>query len=253
MKSSTHSEPLPGRVYLVGAGPGDPDLLTLRGARLIAGADAVLYDNLVSAEIVALAPAHAERFYVGKKAASHTLPQEEIGHLLIELARAGRRVIRLKGGDPLIFGRGGEEIEALSAAGIVATVVPGITAASGIAASVGFPLTHRDHAQTVVFATGHRKTGEEILDLDWPALARPGQTLVIYMGLTRLAEICRQLIIHGLPATTPAAVIERGTTPRQRIVTANLDELAQKVAEASLRPPALTVVGGVTGRIGNDA
>ena len=237
--------PLPGHVYLVGAGPGDPELLTLRGARLIAAADAVVFDNLVSPAIVDLAPAGAERHYVGKKAADHTLPQEEINALLVRLARAGKRVVRLKGGDPFIFGRGGEEMEALIDAGITVEVVPGVTAAAGIAAYAGIPLTHRDHARSVVFTTGFLKDGA--LDLDWPMLARPGQTLVIYMGVSRLAEICRQLIAHGLSATTPAAVIERGTTQAQRQVVADLATLPERVAEADIRPPALTVVGGVVG------
>ncbi|PTD96680.1 uroporphyrinogen-III C-methyltransferase [Pseudothauera lacus] len=234
-----------GHVYLVGAGPGDPELLTLRGARLVAGADAVVYDNLVSPLVVDLAPPEAERIYVGKKAADHTLPQDEINALLIRLAQGGRRVVRLKGGDPFIFGRGGEEMEALVTAGITVEVVPGVTAAAGIAAYAGIPLTHRDHAQSVVFATGFLKDGA--LELDWPMLARPAQTLVIYMGISRLAEICARLIEHGLPAGTPAAVIERGTTARQRIAVGDLESLAARVAAAGIRPPALTVVGGVVG------
>jgi len=237
--------PQPGHVYLVGAGPGDPELLTLRGARLVAGAEVVIYDNLVSPLIVDLAPAAAERIYVGKKAADHTLPQEEINALLIGHARAGRRVVRLKGGDPFIFGRGGEEMEALMTAGLTVEVVPGVTAAAGIAAYAGIPLTHRDHAQSVVFATGFLKDGA--LELDWPMLARPHQTLVIYMGISRLGEICARLIEHGLPASTPAGVIERGTTPEQRVAVAALGSLAQEVARSGIRPPALTVVGKVVG------
>ncbi|THF63161.1 uroporphyrinogen-III C-methyltransferase [Pseudothauera nasutitermitis] len=239
------SGPRPGHVYLVGAGPGDAELLTLRGARLLGGADAVLYDNLVSPVVLDLAPAAAERLYVGKKAADHSLPQEEINALLIRLARAGCKVVRLKGGDPFIFGRGGEEMEALVEAGIPVEVVPGVTAAAGIAAYAGIPLTHRDHAQSVLFATGFLKDGT--LALDWPTLARPNQTLVIYMGLSRLAEICTRLTEHGLPADTPAGVIERGTTARQRVAVATLGTLAERVAEAGIRPPALTVVGGVVG------
>jgi len=237
--------PAAGHVYLVGAGPGDPELLTLRGARLIAGADAVVFDNLVSPAIVELAPPGAERHYVGKKAADHTLPQEDINALLVRLARAGKRVVRLKGGDPFIFGRGGEEMEALVDAGITVEVVPGVTAAAGIAAYAGIPLTHRDYARSVVFTTGFLKDGA--LDLDWPMLARPGQTLVIYMGVSRLDEICRQLVAHGLPPDTPAGVIERGTTQAQRQVVADLATLAARVAEADIRPPALTFVGGVVG------
>ncbi|NMG64641.1 uroporphyrinogen-III C-methyltransferase [Azoarcus indigens] len=237
--------PLPGQVYLVGAGPGDPELLTLRGARLLAAADVVVYDNLVAPAIVDLAPAAAERIYVGKKAADHTLPQSEINALLVRLAQAGKRVLRLKGGDPFIFGRGGEEMEALVEAGLTVEVVPGVTAAAGIAAYAGIPLTHRDHAQSVVFTTGFLKDGA--LDLDWTLLARPGQTLVIYMGISRLAEICAGLVAHGLAPDTPAGVIARGTTPAQRVVVADLTTLAARVAEAGIRPPALTVVGGVVG------
>lgn len=237
--------PQPGCVYLVGAGPGDPELLTLRGARLVAGADVVAYDNLVSPRILELAPAEAERVYVGKKAADHVLPQEEINALLIRHARAGRRVVRLKGGDPFIFGRGGEEMEALVAAGISVEAVPGVTASAGVAAYAGIPLTHREHAQSVVFATGFLKDGA--LELDWPMLARPGQTLVIYMGISRLADICARLIEHGLPADTPAGVIERGTTDAQRVCVATLADLAERVRAQGIRPPALTVVGGVVG------
>lgn len=237
--------PFPGWVYLVGGGPGDPELLTLRGARLIAGCDAVVYDNLVNQAIVDLAPAHAERVYVGKRAAEHTLPQQEINALLVRLARAGKRVIRLKGGDPFIFGRGGEEMEELETAGIPFEVVPGVTAAAGIAAYAGIPLTHRDHAQACVFATGYLKDGA--VELDWPLLARPDQTVVIYMGISRLGEICRRLIEHGLPPDTPAGVIHRGTTEAQRVVVADLATLAERVREADLRPPALTLVGKVVG------
>lgn len=235
--------PLPGYVYLVGAGPGDPELLTLRGARLVAGADVVLYDNLVAPAIVDLAPASAERIYVGKKAADHTLPQHEINALLVRLAQAGKRVVRLKGGDPFIFGRGGEEMEDLLEAGVSVEVVPGVTAAAGVAAYAGIPLTHRDHAQSVVLTTGFLKDGA--LDLDWPLLAHRGQTLVIYMGISRLAEICAQLVAHGLPASTPAAVIERGTTHAQRVAKADLATLADAVQRQGIRPPALTVVGSV--------
>lgn len=237
--------PQPGCVYLVGAGPGDPELLTLRGATLVAGADVVVYDNLVSPRILELAPESAERVYVGKKAADHVLPQDDINALLVRFAREGRRVVRLKGGDPFIFGRGGEEMEVLVEAGITVEVVPGVTAAAGVAAYAGIPLTHRDHAQSVVFATGFLKDGA--LDLDWPMLARSGQTLAIYMAITRLADICDKLVEHGLSPDTPAGVIERGTTDAQRVCVATLSDLAEKVREAGIRPPALTVVGGVVG------
>lgn len=242
---SSRALPPAGTVSLVGAGPGDPELLTLRGARLVAAADTVVFDNLVSPAIVALAADAAERIYVGKKAADHTLPQEEINALLIARARAGRRVVRLKGGDPFIFGRGGEELETLIEAGIQVEVVPGVTAAAGIAAYAGIPLTHRDHAQSVVFATGFLKDG--LLELDWPMLARPNQTLVIYMGISRLREICAALVSHGLSPDTPAGVIERGTTHAQRVATGVLGNLPDVVRDAGIRPPALTIVGGVVG------
>ncbi len=248
--SSFRPGPLPGHVYLVGAGPGDPELLTLRGARLVAGADVVVYDNLVAPAIIDLAPAAAERIYVGKKAADHTLPQHEINALLVRLAQAGKRVVRLKGGDPFIFGRGGEEMEALQAAGLHCEIVPGITAAAGAGATTGIPLTHREHAQTLVFATGHLK--DDTVDLDWEALARPNQTVVIYMGLGALDIICRELAAHGLPACTPAAVIHGATTAEQRSVYSTLGKLPAAVLEAGLRPPALIVIGDVVA-IGRNA
>lgn len=233
----------PGKVFLVGAGPGDPDLLTLKAARLIAGAEVVVYDALVGAAVIEMIRAGARRVYVGKKAGNHALPQEEINALLVALAREGLEVIRLKGGDPFIFGRGGEERAALLQAGIECEVVPGITAAAGAASTTGIPLTHRSHAQTLVFATGHLK--DDTVDLDWPALARPHQTVVIYMGLGALEIICSQLIAHGLPAGTPAAVVHAATTAAQREVRSTLGELPARVRSARLQPPALIMIGEV--------
>ena len=230
-------------MYLVGAGPGEPDLLTLRAAKLIARAQVVLYDNLISPEILALAPRSAERIYVGKRSANHVLRQEAINALLVEHARRGKRVLRLKGGDPFIFGRGGEEIATLSANGIAFEVVPGITAALGAAAYAGIPLTHRDYAQSCVFVTG--RSQDSNMDLDWPALARPRQTIVVYMGLPGLPELCAKLIEHGLPARTRAAVVQQGTLATQRVVTGTLTSLPRLVAKAKLHAPTLIIVGNV--------
>jgi uroporphyrin-III C-methyltransferase/precorrin-2 dehydrogenase/sirohydrochlorin ferrochelatase len=185
----------------------------------------------------------AEKVYVGKERDQHTLPQEEINQLLVRLAKEGKRVLRLKGGDPFIFGRGGEEIETLMENGVPFQVVPGITAATGVSSYAGIPLTHRDFAQSCIFTTGHLREGT--VDLDWPALVRPRQTVVIYMGLGGLAEICRQLMSHGLRADMPAAVVQQGTTPQQRVVVADLATLAAKVEAAELKPPCLTIVGEV--------
>ena len=232
-----------GKVWLIGAGPGDPDLLTVKAARLIALADALVFDHLVGDGIMDLARADARRIYAGKEASNHTLPQESINRLLVDLAREGLSVIRLKGGDPFIFGRGGEELEALAASGIPFEVVPGVTAAAGCAAYSGFPLTHRDHAQAVTFVTGHLK--DNTVNLDWPALARPGQTVVFYMGIGAAGEICRQMIAHGLAASTPAAVIRNGTLPDQQTLLATLGTLPRRIEESDIKPPALIVVGSV--------
>ena len=234
---------VPGTVYLVGAGPGDPELLTLKAARLIAEADAVVYDALVSAEIMALINPTAERIYAGKERGNHALPQEDINLLLVRLAKAGRRVVRLKGGDPYTFGRGGEEAETLIDHAVPVEVVPGITAAAGVASYAGIPLTHRNYAQACVFVTGHLKDGS--MDLDWPGLARRRQTVVIYMGLHGLGVLCAKLVEHGLPLDWPAAIIQQGTTPNQRTVTGTLDTLPELAERANLRAPTLIIVGEV--------
>lgn len=243
MRSAHRDAHEPGKVALVGAGPGDPELLTLRAARCIAEADAIVYDQLVGDGILDLARPSALRIYAGKKAGNHALPQDEINRLLVDLAHRGLNVVRLKGGDPFIFGRGGEEMHELMSCGIACEIVPGVTAAAGMAAATGIPLTHRDHAQTVVFATGHLKEGT--VDLDWTALARLRQTVVIYMGLGALEIICRELVEHGLPNTTPAAVVHAATTPHQRIITSTLATLPTEVRAAGLKTPSLIVVGTV--------
>ncbi len=234
-----------GKVWLVGAGPGDPDLLTIKAARLISQADAIVYDHLVSNRIMELARPDTRLIYAGKEASKHTLPQDSINQLLVELARENLSVVRLKGGDPFIFGRGGEELETLVASGIPFEVIPGVTAAAGCAAYSGFPLTHRDHAQSVTFVTGHLKDGT--VNLDWQALARPKQTVVFYMGIGAAEEICRQMINHGLPSMTPAAVVRNGTQPDQQTLLATLGTLPSRITESGIKPPALIVVGSVVG------
>ena len=239
------SAPL-GRVTLVGAGPGDPELLTLKAARVLAHTRLVLYDHLVGDGVLALLPRDAQRVYVGKESARHALPQQEIGALMVRLARQGQDLVRLKGGDGFVFGRGGEEAQALAAAGIGFEVVPGITAAQGAAASVGIPLTHRDHSDALVYATGHlREDGDGTLD--WALLARPHQTVVIYMGVARLEAICSGLVAHGLPATMPAAVVEQASLPGERCIAGTLASLATLAFQHSVRPPALIIVGEVVG------
>ena len=232
-----------GIVYLVGAGPGDPELLTLRAARLLGQADTVVYDHLVSAGVLAMVRADAERIYVGKQESMHTLQQQEINDLLVRCAKQGKQVVRLKGGDPFMFGRGGEEAEALVAQGIRFEVVPGITAAGGVSCYAGIPLTHRDYAQSCVFITGHLKDGS--LHLDWKTLAQPRQTLVIYMGLGALSEICRQLIAHGQAPSMPTAIIENGTTARQRVLVGTLTTIAAMSSAQGFKSPCLIIVGEV--------
>jgi uroporphyrin-III C-methyltransferase/precorrin-2 dehydrogenase/sirohydrochlorin ferrochelatase len=232
-----------GFVSLVGAGPGDPELLTLRALRVMQRANVVLYDHLVSPALVDLARRDAERIYVGKEKDNHALGQEEINALMACLAREGRRVVRLKGGDPFIFGRGGEEIESLAAQGIAFEVVPGITAAAGAASYAGIPLTHREHAHSCVFVTGHLKDGAA--QLDWQAIARPRQTIVVYMGVGALQAICAGLVEHGLAPATPAALVEKATWREQRVVEGTLASLAAEALSSAVRPPALLIVGEV--------
>lgn len=253
--------PRAARVTLVGAGPGDPELLTLKAAKALRAASLVLYDHLVGKEVLEFVPRGADRIYVGKEAGCHTLTQEGIIELMIRLARAGKPVLRLKGGDPFIFGRGGEEVQALAAQGIPFDVIPGISAAQGAAAYAGMPLTHRDHAGTLVFVTGHlcetrratdrdnpRGPAKELcVNLDWPMLARPHQTVVIYMGVRTLPVICTQLIAHGLDPDTPAALVERATLPGQRTVAGSVQTLPTLALVHGVQAPALIIIGGVVG------
>ncbi len=234
---------LPGLVYLVGAGPGDPELLTLRAAKLLAEAEVIVHDHLVSAPILEMGHSGAQRIYAGKERGNHTLSQTDLNQLLVRLAREGKRVIRLKGGDPFIFGRGGEEVEALAAAGIAFEVVPGITAACGVAAYAGIPLTHRDHAQSVRLLTAHCKASHDTLD--WPALARERQTLAVYMGVAQLAAFQQRLIAHGRAASTPFALVENGSRPEQRVITGSLGQLAQRACDHAVQSPALLILGEV--------
>ncbi len=236
-------KPPVGEVYLVGTGPGDPDLLTFRALRLMQQADVVLYDRLIGDGILNLVRRDAERIYVGKLPDNHSVPQEEIGRMLIRLAQDGKRVLRLKGGDPFVFGRGGEEIEALSENGVAFQVIPGVTAAVGCASYAGIPLTHRDHAQGCMFVTGHEKDGK--LNLNWESLIQPRQTVVVYMGLSSMAAITGGFIEHGADPTTPAAVIENGTRAGQRVITGTLESLPGKAKEADIKSPALIIVGSV--------
>lgn len=232
-----------GKVWLVGAGPGDPDLLTVKAFRLLQMADVVLSDSLIQAAILDQIPPATERIHVGKRASRHTMPQAQINTLMVRLARAGKRVVRLKGGDPFIFGRGGEEIQELADAGVPFEVVPGVSAAQGCAAYAGIPLTHRDHAQSVQFVTGHLRDGG--LDLDWVNLVRAGHTLVFYMARHSLPLICQRLRAHGLADAWPAAMVENGATSSQRVIVGDLETLPDAVANAGLSGASLLIVGEV--------
>lgn len=241
--ASTQAGIAQGEVYLVGAGPGDPDLLTFRALRLMQQADVVVYDRLVSKQVLELVRRDAEKLYAGKERDNHAIPQEDINQLLVRLAKEGKRVLRLKGGDPFIFGRGGEEIATLAAEGIPFQVVPGITAAAGCAAYSGIPLTHRDYSQAVVFVTGHLQDGS--VNLNWKALAQPNQTVVFYMGLHGVPAICAGLTSHGMPSTTPVALIQQGTTPNQRVFVSTLKDLPELVNKENIKAPTLIIVGEV--------
>lgn len=232
-----------GKVYLVGAGPGDPDLLTLKAHRLLLAADVVLYDRLVGEQIIAMIPEQAEKLYVGKAKSLHSLPQDQINQLLASKAKEGKVVVRLKGGDPFIFGRGGEELEELVSEGVSFEVVPGVTAAAGCAAYAGIPLTHRDYAQSVRFLTGHLKDGTT--ELPWDELVHPSQTLVIYMGLTGLESISQSLIRFGMRPSMPVAIVEKGTSAQQRVFTSTMKDVHQMAQDNEVKSPALLIIGEV--------
>ncbi len=241
------SSPVTGRVYLVGAGPGDPDLLTVKALRLLQTADVVVHDRLIGPGVLALIPAATERLYAGKRRSHHQLRQPALNEVLVERARAGQTVVRLKGGDPFVFGRGGEELEALLAANVPFEIVPGVTAALGAAAYAGIPLTHRDHAHAVVLATGYGRDGPQ--SHDWAALARAGQTLCLYMGATGLDRLSGELIAAGLAPTTPACAVENASLPQQRVVRGSLRTLPERARDLDGRSPVLVIVGAVVALI----
>ncbi|MFC1664222.1 siroheme synthase CysG [Pseudomonadota bacterium] len=243
LSTSDNSNPAFGEVYLVGAGPGDPDLLTFKALRLLQQADVVVYDRLVSKPILALSRRDADKIYVGKARANHSVDQLDINALLVKLALEGKRVCRLKGGDPFIFGRGGEEIESIVEKNIPFQVVPGITAASGCAAYAGIPLTHRDYSQSVRFITGHLRAGAP--ELNWHDLVQERQTIVFYMGLVGLENICENLVKHGMDPKMPVALVEQGTTENQRVVVGDLSDIADKVKKNKVRAPTITILGEV--------
>ncbi len=243
LANTKQSKPEYGEVYLVGGGPGDPDLLTFRALRLMQQADVVLYDRLVSAEVLDMVRRDAELIYVGKQPTNHPVPQEEINQLLIRLAKEGKRVLRLKGGDPFLFGRGGEEIETLMEQGIAFQVVPAVTAAIGSSAYAGIPLTHRDYAQSCTFVTGHLK--DNSIDLNWQALVQPQQTVVIYMGLNNLASICSELVKHGMSKDKPIALIQKATTSEQRVLVGTLETLPAIVEEQNIKLSSIIIIGDV--------
>ncbi len=232
-----------GEVYLVGAGPGDPDLITFKALRLMQKADVVLYDRLLGDGILNLVRREAERIYVGKREGDHAVPQESISEMLVRLAKEGKRVLRLKGGDPFIFGRGGEEIERLAEERIPFQVVPGVTAAAGCAAYAGIPLTHRDHAQSCLFITAHGRDG--VVELDWTQVLRPNQTIAVYMGLRLLPTLMQAFLEHGADPAMPVAVVEKGTRPDQRVITGTIGDIAGKVQAAGLQSPAMIIIGTV--------
>lgn len=236
-----------GKAYLVGAGPGDPELLTLKGKRCLEEAEVVIYDRLVADEILAMASPDAEKIFVGKEDSHHSVPQEEINRLIADKAKEGKVVVRLKGGDPYIFGRGSEEAELLFNEGVPFEVVPGITAASGIAAYAGIPLTDRRHTSGVSFITGHKRSGEDLSEINWAAFAGSGNTLVFYMGIKNIDTISSELMANGKAAQTPAAVVRYGTRPDQEIITGPLSDIAGLVEKSGIRPPALFIVGDVVG------